>query len=120
MTGVEVPALRLERFPAKTTSDAVAVHPFPGSPPVKTAVVAAVAAPQPEAFVATGLEQVPLVTLQVPATWQRSLAAQTTGPVFEHVPPRHAPTVQAWPSLQLVPSGMDALGHAGDPTNADV
>jgi hypothetical protein len=58
---------------------------------------------------ATGLEQLPVAGLHVPATWHASSAAQVTGlpPVQE--PDWHVSVcVQALPSLQAVPLG--ALG----------
>jgi hypothetical protein len=58
----------------------------------------------------TGFEQAPVVESQVPAAWQLSDGVQLTG-----VPPRQVPawqlsaTVQALPSLQVVPSGAGGL-----------
>jgi hypothetical protein len=53
---------------------------------------------------AAGFEQMPLFVSHVPATWQASLAVQTTGLAPAHVPFWHVSDwVQALPSLQLVP-----------------
>jgi hypothetical protein len=61
---------------------------------------------------ALGFEQVPLVGLQTPASWQASGAGQVTG-----LPPVHTPIWQvsvrlhALPSLQGVASGLSGLEH---------
>src|SRR3989442_2124383 len=61
-------------------------------------------------FGLSGLEQVPLAASQVPATWHWSRAAQTTG-----FAPTQAPAwqvsvcVQAFPSVQVLPSGLYGL-----------
>ena len=56
----------------------------------------------------------PVPVLQLPATWQASEAAHTTGFPPVHVPDWHVSVcVQAFPSEQLVPFGDAAsLGHA--------
>ena len=60
-----------------------------------------------------GLEQVPVVGLQVPASWHWSGALQTTGVAPVHVPAWQVSLrVQALPSSQLVPSGLAGLEHA--------
>src|SRR5579862_7680103 len=61
---------------------------------------------------AVGFEHVPVDGLHVPATWQASIGAQTTG-VPAHVPAVHTSfCVHAWPSLQAVPSATAGLEHA--------
>ena len=60
-----------------------------------------------------GLEQVPVVGLQVPASWHWSGALQTTGVSPVHVPAWQVSLrVQALPSSQLVPSDLAGLEHA--------
>jgi len=59
-----------------------------------------------------GLEQTPVVGLQVPASWHWSVAAQTMGCVPTQAPARQVSLcVQALPSLQLVPSGFTGFEH---------
>jgi len=61
-------------------------------------------------FGAFGFEQVPVVGLQVPATWHWSLAEHVTGLVPVHVPTWHVSVcVQALPSLHAVPFGAFGL-----------
>lgn len=61
-------------------------------------------------FVAFGLEQRPVVVLHVPAVWQESEAVHTTGLAPVHTPDWHVSTwVQAFPSLQGVPFGVEGL-----------
>ena len=63
-------------------------------------------------FVATGLEQAPVLVLQVPAVWHASLAVQVTGAPPVHVPLWHVSlSVHALPSLQLVPFAATGLEH---------
>jgi hypothetical protein len=60
-------------------------------------------------FVASGLEQVPLVGSHVPATWHWSLAVHVTWLPAVHVPAWQVSfKSQALPSLQAVP--LDAVG----------
>ncbi len=60
----------------------------------------------------TGLEQVPLAGLQVPARWQSSSGVHTTGLLPLHDPAWQVSVcVQALPSLQGVPSGRVGLLH---------
>ena len=61
----------------------------------------------------TGLEQTPVVGLQVPALWHWSEAAQTMGVVPTHAPARQASVcVHALPSLQVAPSGFEGFEQA--------
>jgi hypothetical protein len=61
----------------------------------------------------TGFVHVPVSGLQVPAWWQLSSAAQTTGRAPEQVPPTHRSTVvQAFPSSHGVLSGFAGREHA--------
>src|SRR5207249_4671089 len=54
-----------------------------------------------------GVEQIPVAGLHVPAAWHWSLAVQITGFAPMHVPAWHVSVcVQAFPSLQIVPSGF--------------
>src|SRR5579863_1780176 len=65
-------------------------------------------------FAAVGFEHVPVVGLHVPATWHWSEAVQVTAVPLRQVPDWQAsPTVQAFPSLQLVP--FAAAGFEHDP-----
>src|SRR5439155_376888 len=62
---------------------------------------------------ATGLEQVPVEWLHVPATWHWSEAVQTTGLEPVHVPLWQVSVcVQALPSLHAVPFADVGLEHA--------
>lgn len=71
------------------------------TPPVQLPAV-----PHAVPFGAAGFEQVPLVVLQVPATWHASLAMHTTGALPTHVPAEQASVVvQALASSQSVPFG---------------
>src|SRR5712691_9770540 len=59
-----------------------------------------------------GLLHIPVVGSQVPASWHWSLAVQVTGLVPTHCPDSHLSLcVQAFPSLQVVPSGFGGLLH---------
>jgi hypothetical protein len=62
-------------------------------------------------------EQTPVVWLHTPRVWHWSSAAQTTGLDPVHMPPWHVSVcVQAFPSLQLVPSvlfGFEQVPVAG-------
>src|SRR5712691_514515 len=59
-----------------------------------------------------GLLHIPVVGSQVPASWHWSSAVQVTGLVPMHCPDSHASLcVQAFPSLQVVPSGFAGLLH---------
>ena len=61
---------------------------------------------------AFGFEHVPVAGLHVPATWHWSLALQTTGFDPVHVPDSQVSLcVQAFPSLQEVPSAAFGLEH---------
>ena len=72
---------------------------------------------QPLPFAFSGFEQVPLVGLQVPATWHWSLAKQTTGFAPVQTPVWQVSLcVQALPSLQVLPfalSGFEQVPCAG-------
>ena len=60
---------------------------------------------------AAGFEQIPVVVLQVPATWQASLAVHTTVSGPEHKAFWHVPVgVQA--SVHAVPSGAEGFEQA--------
>ena len=60
-----------------------------------------------------GVEQAPVVVLQVPATWHWSLALHTTGLVPVHVPAwQLSACVQAFPSLQAAPSALLGVEQA--------
>ena len=62
----------------------------------------------PSAF--AGFEHTPVPVLHVPATWHWSLAVQVTGFDPVHVPVWHVSVcVQAFPSLQAVPSAFAGL-----------
>src|SRR5207247_1822996 len=62
---------------------------------------------------AFGFEHTPVVGSQVPATWQGSLAAQTTGWVPVQTPDSHrSACVQALPSSHDVPSAALGFEHA--------
>ena len=61
---------------------------------------------------ACGFEHVPVLGLQVPATWHWSLAVQVTGLDPVHVPAWHESLcVHALPSLQLVPFAASGFEH---------
>ena len=64
-------------------------------------------------FAAFGFEQVPVLGLQVPATWHWSAAVHVTGFEPVQVPLwQESVCVQALPSLQLVPFAAVGLEHA--------
>jgi hypothetical protein len=64
-------------------------------------------------FGAGGLEHAPVVVLHVPAVWHASEAVHVTGLDPVQAPARQLSVcVQAFPSLQLVPSGAGALEQA--------
>jgi len=71
-------------------------------------------------FGAAGVEHVPLVGLQTPATWHWSAATQVTGLLPTHEPLWHESlSVQALPSLQAVPfasAGLEQTPVAGAQT----
>jgi hypothetical protein len=81
-----------------------------------SAVVQALVSLQVVVSLADGLEQAPVVGLQVPATWHWSLAVQTTA-VPRQTPASHwSVVVQALPSLQIVVSlavGLEQVPVAG-------
>ena len=55
----------------------------------------------------TGLEQTPVAGAQVPGVWHWSEAVQTFGAPLAHAPARQlSASVQALPSLQVVPSSL--------------
>jgi hypothetical protein len=59
-----------------------------------------------------GFEQTPVAGAHVPASWQTSSAPQGTGFEPAHAPEAHASVrVQAFPSLQSVPSGATGFEH---------
>jgi hypothetical protein len=61
---------------------------------------------------AAGLEHMPVVGLQTPATWHWSLAVHVMGFDPVHTPALHASVcVHPLPSLQVVPSGAVGLEH---------
>jgi hypothetical protein len=59
------------------------------TPPLHAMVPVQAFPPQPVPSVAAGFEQVPVLGLHTPATWQSSLAVHTTG-----LDPAHAPLLQ--------------------------
>jgi hypothetical protein len=64
-------------------------------------------------FGATGLEQVPVDGLQVPARWHESDGAHVTGLPLTQAPAWHAsPCVQPSPSVHEVPLGAAGLEQA--------
>ena len=57
-----------------------------------------------------GLEHMPVIVLHVPATWHWSDATHVMGFAPEHVPAwQLSVCVQALPSLQTVPAGLNGL-----------
>jgi hypothetical protein len=59
-----------------------------------------------------GFEQLPEPGSHIPATWHWSLAVHVFAPPLMQVPPWHvSPTVQAFPSLQEVPSASAGPAH---------
>src|SRR5436190_941153 len=59
-----------------------------------------------------GFEHTPVAGLQVPAVWHWSTAAQVTGLAPVHVPAWHVSVwVQAFPSLQALPSATAGFEH---------
>ena len=61
---------------------------------------------------AFGFEQTPVAGLQVPATWQASLAVHTTGLPARQTPARHeSAAVQRLPSSHGEPSGLRGSVH---------
>src|SRR5262249_4375237 len=64
----------------------------------------------PSAF--AGLEQTPVVASQVPTSWHWSVVVQVTGFVPTQAPAwQESLWVQAFPSLQLVPSAFAGFAH---------
>ena len=66
-------------------------------------------------FAFAGFEQVPVAVSHVPATWHWSLAPQTTGFPDTQAPARQvSASVQAFPSLQAVPSPFAGFEQTPD------
>jgi hypothetical protein len=64
-------------------------------------------------FATGGSEHAPVAGSHVPAAWQPSSAAQTTGPPAVQAPPWHvSDCVQAFPSSHGVPSAAAGFVHA--------
>jgi hypothetical protein len=67
-------------------------------------------------FGAFGFEHTPVTVLQTPTAWHASLAVQTTGIDPAQKPDWHESVwVQAFPSLQSVPSGAAGFEHSPVP-----
>src|SRR6185436_9478139 len=67
---------------------------------------------------AAGFEHTPVPMSQIPATWHWSSAVQTTGAPLEQVPDWQVSVcVQAFPSLQEVPSAAGGFEHTPVPVS---